>query len=339
MLFTGILNVNKIEKINNIRYNECEINLFNKTKNKHKLSLFKYYIKYSNKIKDVVNKYILFELLEDTFLNKDSILCKIYYIIGDVDKYESFIEYYVFCKRLYNIEFLKFDYSWKNILIRESFIDDIIINYNIENRINNDILSIDPNDCYIIDDAIGYSIRDNIEIISIYIPNISLWIDYLNLSEKFLDIKNKNLKNIELNNKIKNKLILNILEKEFFSLIKLKRHICFTIDLYILDNKIIDIKFINSVINLNKNYKYYDNKILLHNTYNIIYNKTRYLNKNHKYMSKIINNNTVIEYFMILINKHISKLLEKEYIHITSPIKYLNDIIVMDLVNNKLQLF
>ena len=55
-------------------------------------------------------------------------------------------------------------------------------------------------------------------------------------------------------------------------------------------------------------------------------------------MSKITRSNSIIEYYMTLINKKISILLKENYIHITSPIKYLNDIIFLKKLNKDLML-
>lgn len=338
MFFCGIINIDKKIIINNNKYINIEINLTNISKCKEKLSIFNFLIKYNNKLKFNKDKYILFKLIEELKIKKNHILCNIIHIFGDINTYESFLEYNIFIKKLYNIDFLKFDISWKRLLIRESYIDDIINKYKIINRFDNNIISIDPGDCYIIDDAIGYKNIDNIDIISIYIPNIALWINYLNLDDELLKLKNNNIRDIESNIKIKNTLIANILKKEFFSLKKLYRHICFTIDIYIQNNSIIKIDYLNSVVYLRNNH-IYDNRYLeLDKMYLDIFLITKKLNTKEKYMSKITRSNSIIEYYMTLINKKISIFLKEDYIHITSPIKYLNDIIFLRKLNKDLML-
>lgn len=338
MFFCGIINIDKHITIYNNKYINIEINLTNILKYRDKFKIFKFFTKYNNKLKFNKNKYILFKLIEESKINKNDIFCNIVHIFGDIDNYESFLEYNIFVKKLYNIDFFKFDIFWKKILLRESYIDDIISKYKIINRFNNNIISIDPDDCYIIDDAIGYEKIDNIDIISIYIPNIALWINYLDLDNELLKLKNNNIKDIESNIKIKNSLIANILKKEFFSLKKLSRHICFTIDIYIQNNSIIKIDYLNSVVYLRNNY-IYDNRYLeLDKMYLDIFFITKKLNTKVKYMSKITRSNSIIEYYMTLINKKISILLKEDYIHITSPIKYLNDIIFLKKLNKDLML-
>lgn len=334
-LIPCILITNNIEKIKKVNYYKC-VSYIEDIPNIYILSN----IKHNN-----INKYILLNIID---YREGILIGKIRYDIGDINISSNFLEYNIFCKKLYKLNILKLNIKWLKVLYRESFIDDIICKYNLINRTKENIYSIDPKECYLYDDAISLSNRDNYQIISIYISNVSLWVKYFNLYDNLLKIYNEN-KEIN-NNKVINSLILDILPQNYFSLDKYKRHIAFTIDLYILNNKLVNIEYINSLIYVNNNYSYDENNLLLDINYNKILKITKKLNTVDKCLSKIKSSNDIVEYYMTLVNRKLTEFLqslndniidnieEKKYLHMTTPIKNNKDILYLYLIQNEMNL-
>mgnify|MGYP006080668103 CR=1 FL=1 len=350
-IYTGILYLNNKYKNKNKIYCLCKIPNI-------KYNLIKFFFEFNIiqklKINNINKIYIIFKIKKVLVkLNKVNIICTLIKEVGDVENYNNFLVYNIFLKNIYGLEMFDINYSWRYKLMRESFIDEIKLKYNVESRVNFDIISIDPLDCYIIDDAIGYNTINDVDIISIYIPNIFQWIVYFNLYKKYSTIKNNNNNLINSNVKIKNKTIIDNFYKEFFSLKKYNRHLCLTIDIYINNFNIIYIEYKNTIISVRNNFRYDESLLECDKLYNRIFNLTKRLNISNKILSKITRSNDVIEYYMTLINNNISTIINKInrniyninksnlilnidsnlYTHITSPIKYLNDIVNIERLN------
>ena len=104
--------------------------------------------------------------------------------IGDVNQLDNFYEYQLYCKSLY-ASIQNFNKATMRILKKKTeieFIDQIRRNYKVEDRCQWDIISIDPATSKDFDDAFGIrELGDNKMCLSIYISNVSFWMDTLNL--------------------------------------------------------------------------------------------------------------------------------------------------------------
>ena len=135
--------------------------------------------------KNKVNKYVLIQLKEWSAQDKHPI-GTLTTTLGDVDNYDAFSEYQLYCNQLVIslAEFNKQTLFLKNKKAQDALIDAICEQYPmIENRTHLNIFSIDPEGCVDIDDAIG--ITNNA--ISVYIANVPLIIDHLNLWQNITD--------------------------------------------------------------------------------------------------------------------------------------------------------
>ena len=134
--------------------------------------------------KNLVNKYVLFKFSEWTSKHPIGTLNN---ILGNVDIPENFYNYQLYCKDLFNIGLKEIPTKWLKEVTKESFIDDILAKSNIEDRTSNNIFSIDPEDCQDYDDALGIIEIDGGYILSIYISNVAIYIESLDLWDKIID--------------------------------------------------------------------------------------------------------------------------------------------------------
>jgi exoribonuclease R len=225
-------------------------------------------------------------------------------VIGPVDVLDNFYEYQLYCKSL-NVSLQKFQKDTSRALQNKSqqaFIETIKERYKtIEDRTNQKewhIFSIDPEKCLDFDDA--FSVKktgENAYIISVYIANVSLWIDALKLWDSF----SKRVSTIYLPDK-RRPMIPTILSEGLCSLQENVTRIALTMDLYIVNNEIIDIKYCNSFIKVFKNYVYEEDKLLQDERYHELLYSVQNLSTKFKYINNIKDSHDVVTYLMILMN-------------------------------------
>jgi len=184
--------------------------------------------------------------------------------IGEIDNLSNFYEYQLYCKKL-NISIKNFNKDTTNI-IKQNNIDSIInkaINTypNIEDRTNTHewfIFTIDPHKCSDFDD--GFSIKkvtNEITQLSVYISNVSILLDILNLWESF----SNRTSTIYLPDK-KISMLPSILSDGLCSLQEQQTRISLVMDLFIENNTVTTIKYCNCVIKVTKNYVYEEPSLL-----------------------------------------------------------------------------
>jgi len=225
-------------------------------------------------------------------------------VIGPVDLLDNFYEYQLYCKSL-NVSLQKFQKDTSKSIQNRSqqvFIENIKEKYkNIEDRTNQKtwhVFSIDPEKCLDFDDA--FSVRktaDNVCIVSVYIANVSIWIDALNLWDSF----SKRVSTIYLPDK-RRPMIPTILSEGLCSLQENVTRIALTMDLYIVDNEIVETKYCNSFIKVCKNYVYEEEKLLQDEYYHELLDVVQNLSTKFKYIYNIKDSHDIVTYLMILMN-------------------------------------
>ena len=225
-------------------------------------------------------------------------------VIGPVDVLDNFYEYQLYCKSL-NVSLQKFQKDTSKAIQKNSqqiFIETIKERYKtIEDRTNQKewhIFSIDPEKCLDFDDA--FSVRKNgvnAYIVSIYIANVSVWIDALNLWDSF----SKRVSTIYLPDK-RRPMIPTILSEGLCSLQENVTRIALTMDLYIVNSEIVDTKYCNSFIKVCKNYIYEEEKLLQNERYHELLDIVQNLSTKFKYIYNIKDSHDVVTYLMILMN-------------------------------------
>jgi len=227
-------------------------------------------------------------------------------VIGPVDILDNFYEYQLYCKSLHaSIQKFQRDTS-KSIenKCHDGIIETIMTKYpNIEDRTNQsywNIITIDPLNSVDYDD--GFSIVDldgGIKQLSIYISNVTIWMDVLNLWNSF----SRRISTIYLPDK-KRPMLPTILSDCLCSLQENVRRVAFVMDVFIKDDQIVDTKFCNAVIKVSNNYVYEDPKLLGDQKYHKILECALELSKKYKYMNSVRNSHELVSYLMILMNYH-----------------------------------
>ena len=263
--------------------------------------LIPYEIKQLGFVKVFTNLYVTFSFNE---WNDKHPHGKLSSVIGPVDVLDNFYEYQLYCKSL-NVSLQKFQKDTSKTIqnkAQQVFIENIKEKYkNIEDRTNQKtwhVFSIDPDGCLDFDDA--FSVRkngDNGYTISVYIANVTLWIDALNLWGSF----SKRVSTIYLPDK-RRPMIPTILSEGLCSLQENVTRIALTMDLHIVDNEIMDVNFCNSFIKVCKNYVYEETKLLQNEHYHELLNVVQNLSKKIKYITTIKDSHDVVTYLMILMN-------------------------------------
>ena len=267
--------------------------------------LIPYEIKKMGFSKVFINLYVTFVFNEWNDKHPHGILTN---VIGPVNVLDNFYEYQLYCKSL-NISLQKFQKATSKAIQKNSndvFIDNIKKNYpSIEDRTNKtdwQVFSIDPNSCLDFDDA--FSIKKienntvgNTYMLTIYIANVTVWLDALKLWDTF----SRRVSTIYLPDK-RRPMIPTILSEGLCSLQQNVTRIALAMDIYIKDNEIVDIKYSNCFIKLYKNYVYEEYHLLLDNNYIQLLEITTNLSKKFKYIQTIKDSHDVVTYLMILMN-------------------------------------
>jgi len=253
------------------------------------------------------DKYITFRIKEWTDKHPIGTLTNNF---GDVDNINNYINYKMSCKSL-NDSLQQIN---KIIIrkLREYTLDKIPYYCNdkqIEDRRSYEIITIDSYNCEDIDDAIGISnVYDNI-LLSIYITNVPLMLEYLNLWEF---ITNR-VSTIYLPDQ-KLPMFSKQLSDNLLSLKSNNDRVVFALDVYI-NNKtyrIEDIKYSTVIINVKQNYTYDSIELLNLPLYDKLKSLVIKMNDycwNSRYIDNITNSHDVIEYCMILMNHQCAKIL------------------------------
>jgi len=243
--------------------------------------------------KNKINQYILFKYVE---WNDKHPIGVVNNKIGDIKSLTSFYEYHLYCKNLV-ISIKEFTKDINRIMKENpeiSFTNNILNRYpNIENRKHHNIISIDPLGSIDLDDAVG--LNDNV--LSIYIANVSLLMDELQVWKSF----SQRISTIYLPDR-KCPMLPTIISENLCSLLENEDRLAFCIDVKFENNKIIDITFCNALINVKKNFRYEEKELITNKDYIKIFELSCRLCKNYKYIKEIRDSHDLISFLMILMN-------------------------------------
>lgn len=229
-------------------------------------------------------------------------------VIGEVDKLDNFYEYQLYCKSL-NASIQQFQKdTMKSIQTKphDAFIENIQKKYpSIEDRTYWYIFTIDPEKSLDFDDAFSIKKSDTNageEILSIYISNVTIWMDILNLWDSF----SRRISTIYLPDR-KRPMLPTILSDCLCSLQSKNTRIALAMDIYINNCEIQDIRFANCTIRVNRNFVYEEPDLLMNEYYLNLLEKTRGLSQKFKYLSSIRDSHDLVSYLMIFMNYHCAK--------------------------------
>jgi exoribonuclease R len=230
-------------------------------------------------------------------------------MIGSVEILDNFYEYQLYCKSL-NASIQNFTKDTSKALknhTHDAFIENISRKYpEIVDRTDKStwhIFTIDPPNSLDYDDAFSYRSLDNgIQQLSIYISNVTIWMDVLNLWDSF----SRRISTIYLPDR-KRPMLPTILSDCLCSLQSNHTRLVFVMDLFIDGDTIIDIKYSNCKIKVNRNYCYEEPSLLENPHYQSVFELTKTISKKYKYINNVRNSHEIVCYLMILMNYNTAK--------------------------------
>lgn len=271
--------------------------------------------------KQKYNKFIIFKFLDWNDKHPNGSIIN---ILGNINDLSAYYEYQLYCKNLC-ISIKDFinevNIKMKNQCEKDFINTTISNNENIESRFEHFIFTIDPKLSSDLDDALG--IKDNV--ISIYIANVPLLIEYYDLWSSF----SERISTIYLPDR-KRPMLPTLLSENLCSLLENEKRFTFCMDIILNENldDIEEIKFNNVLVKISKNYRYDDNKYLENGDYNKIFNICSKLCKKYKYIKELKDSHDLIAYLMIMMNYESAKkmLYFKEGIYRTLKLKDNHDL-------------
>ena len=265
--------------------------------------LIPYEMKHIGFSKVFTNLYVTFSFSE---WNDKHPIGTINNVIGPVNELTNFYEYQLYCKSL-NASIQKFQRDTTKVVEKgnhSDFLKNIQTKYpSIEDRTLWTIFTIDPPKSLDFDD--GFSIvdkEDGVQQLSIYISNVTIWMDSLQLWNSF----SRRISTIYLPDK-KRPMLPTILSDCLCSLQEKVSRIAFVMDLFIKNGEIIDIQFCNCLIKVTKNYTYEESDLLFNADYIKLFDTVKTLSKIYKYLNNVKTSHDVVCYLMILMNYHCAK--------------------------------
>ena len=269
--------------------------------------LVPYEMKKMGFFKNIANIYVTFEFHEWTGKHP---IGKITQNLGAIDVVNHFFEYQLYCKNLhhsiqsFNAKTIQSIESKKQTSHSNDLVNNMIRQYNITDQRYIEsgwyIFSIDPLSSTDFDDAFSIKQLENDEIlISIYISNVPIWLDYLDL----WDYLSKRVSTIYLPDK-KRPMLPPILSDTWCSLCQQQKRIAFCLDLVIKQSEIVSSRFTNAVIEISRNFRYEEKALLYNLHYMFLKNVVSHLyqTKKHSFLTKINDSHEVVSNLMLLIN-------------------------------------
>lgn len=231
--------------------------------------------------------------------------------IGSVDVLDNYYEYLLYCKSLH-ASIQKFTKEATNALKESSsshddFIEGVCAQFpEIEDRRSEEwkIFTIDPAKTTDFDDAYSVKRIENEDIlISVYISNVTIWMDALNLWESF----SRRISTIYLPDR-KRPMLPTILSDCLCSLQENVNRIAFVMDILLTNSgSIKEVTYKNCIVKVFKNFVYEEPQLLDNENYILFLEKVRQLSKNYRYMSNIKNSHDIVSYMMIFMNYNTAK--------------------------------
>jgi exoribonuclease R len=247
-----------------------------------------------------VNKYITFQI---NVTNPS--LALLTNTLGNVDDLEAYTQYQLLAKGLNSS--LK-DFNSRALREKQPSLSKLMV----EDRRERTILSIDPEGCNDIDDAIGLykpaDANDSETILSIYIANVPLVMEHLELWAAM----SERIATIYLGTR-KIPMLPPILSEDQCSLKEGEERLAFALDVHMNNNNksnsIITYSCHTVLIKVEKNYAYEASELLTRADYQALLQCSRDLNKTMGYVDQLNDSHELIEFCMILMNYECSKLL------------------------------
>lgn len=236
--------------------------------------------------------------------------------IGPVDVLDNFYEYQLFCKSLNHsiqnfnkrtLASLQVSSPSNGSTDINAVITNICANYpSIEDRVTRKyyhVFSIDPANSGDYDDAFSISQQNDKYLVSIYISNVPIILNALNLWSSF----SQRISTIYLPDK-KRPMLPTILSEQLCSLQAGVDRIAFTLDLVVRGDGVIESsRLVNTKIRVVKNYAYESADLLASAHYSTLLQCCQLMAKTQKYANHIHDSHELVAYLMVLMNNYCAK--------------------------------
>ena len=247
--------------------------------------------------KNIDNKYIVFRF--DNWDGKHP-QGTIVSVLGDVDILSNYYEYQLYCKSLY-ASIQNFNKAAADALKQKTepeFISSMIETYDLVNRTHEPVFSVDSKETTDYDDAFSVvSMGEDSYKVSIYIANVPLWMEELELWNSF----SERISTIYLPDR-KRPMMPLTLSNCVCSLCEQVVRLAFAIDIIIKNNEIVEYSFKNTYIKVYKNHIYESKELKDDENYKKMFDVVDKLSNEYKYSCKIRTSNDLVSYLMILMN-------------------------------------
>ena len=271
------------------------------------------------------NKYVIFKFDHWKDKHPKGLLKE---TIGDVGSLEAFYEYQLYSKSLH-ISLKDMTNKTRDILRKHStneYVQQIFQNSNfiIEDRRNDYIFTIDPQNSVDFDDGFGIKKLENGRWrVSIYLANVFFWLETLGLWNSF----SNRVATIYLPD-CRRPMLPTILSDTLCSLQQDHIRFAFVIDLIVDDYGIIDqdeYKLTNAMIHVSKNYVYEEKKMMEDQQYKNMIQVTSKIDKTIK------NSHELVAFWMIQMNKYCACEMMKQQIGIFRSATIFNSLLREDI--------
>tara|TARA_Y100000996_G_scaffold266325_1_gene209560 strand:- start:3939 stop:5645 length:1707 start_codon:yes stop_codon:yes gene_type:complete len=275
--------------------------------------LIPYVIKSTGFLKKQQDHYVIFELCNwDTKRPVGKLLQN----IGAINDNKAYYEYQLYRQELveyYSIRQLKLANTLVLRAMESRTIDSIVYDmekrWNMENRRDYEVISIDPEGCRDFDDAFGMQVLEDSKCISVYISNPAIWLEYLQL----WDVLGAKVSSIYLPHRVV-PMLPEILSTRLCSLVENADRPVLTMDITIVDNNITKIEYSLAIISVNKNYRY--DESIRSNMYDNLLSVTKILQKSRPYVSDELDTHGIVAYYMMFMNHEVARILYEKKVGI-----------------------
>lgn len=250
--------------------------------------------------KDFKNKYVTFKFTE---WNDKHPIGHLTNVIGDVDEIFNFFEYQLYCKSL-QISINEFNKKTRTVMNNQNYedlINTIEKEYKIQDHTKKKIFTIDSESTTEYDDALYYEEIDDKIHVYVYISNVFLWLEIMNLWTSFT----KRVSTIYLPDR-RRPMLPTLLADTLCSLQEKQTRLAVTYEfIYSKDKTLLNTKYYNSKIKVRNNH-IYESELLKKN---LIYQQLLQFTQNND--KTVENSHDVVSHWMIKINQYSSEIFMK----------------------------
>lgn len=256
--------------------------------------------------KKFVNKYITFQFRSWENKHPEGVIKD---NLGDVNNLDVFFEYQLYCKSLH-VSLTSFNSQAKKSLnkkTKEEYINSILDNkdYNIVDRTHEYIFTIDSSTSTDLDDGFSIERFGNGWKVSIYISNVFIWLETLNLWDSFAE----RVSTIYLPDR-KRPMLPTVLSDTLCSLLENQTRFAMCLDTFLdNDGNFLDIeeyKIQNCMIRVSKNHSYGNKALEKDVKYKELFRLSKLLD------NSIKTSHDVVSYWMVILNMFVASIMSEK---------------------------